>query len=607
MKNHPFKASTLALAMSMALAWSGAAGADTLKKPALDALAQAQPAPTDFASFLKQAAAAQPAIAQAVQRHAAGQALAGEDLDHIARLLGLYTRLTQEQAVLASIERMVALPTVRDPKVPPHESPAILAFGELVQQMARDFGLQYRNVDNRIFEVTLPANAVNAGTDEFGILTHADVVPAVAAEWVLDGKQINPFEVTFVPGNSGLTLMSHPPVLVPPMPDRIYGRGTIDDKGSIATVLFAMKAVKDSGLPLSRGIRLMIETTEETGGDAMKYYQGKTTLPAYSIVLDSKYPAVVAEKGSGALKAVFDDVKIDPARPAITAMAGAASANAIAQTATATITASDEAAIAAIAARLQAAKGDFTTSYAGQGGPFTIDIQRSGTAATVKVTGTSAHGSRPEEGVNPVPRLTLFLQQVLMPTDGVALVQPNAYSNALRYINGAFGLDYFGKQLGVAYADDFMGPLTLSPNLIKAADGKLEVTTNVRMPRGKTPEQLRTEVEQRITRWSAAAKVPLTLQYTQGNWMARDPKGAWLSTLLNIFGDTTGLDAKPVPTAGSTTAKLMPNAINFGPAMPGKKYTAHNALEYKELPDLRADMQMFTEMLVRIGNLKQMQ
>ena len=77
--------------------------------------------------------------------------------------------------------------------------------------------------------------------------------------------------------------------------------------------------------------------------------------------------------------------------------------------------------------------------------------------------------------------------------------------------------------------------------------------------------------------------------------------------MLNIFGDTTGLDARPVPTAGSTTAKLMPNAINFGPAMPGKKYTAHNALEYQELPDLRTDMQMFTEMLVRIGNLQQMQ
>ena len=62
-----------------------------------------------------------------------------------------------------------------------------------------------------------------------------------------------------------------------------------------------------------------------------------------------------------------------------------------------------------------------------------------------------------------------------------------------------------------------------------------------------------------------------------------------------------------MPTAGSRTAKLMPNAINFGPAMPGEKYTAHNAREFKEVVDLDADLQMFTEMLVRIGNLKTMQ
>ena len=90
--------------------------------------------------------------------------------------------------------------------------------------------------------------------------------------------------------------------------------------------------------------------------------------------------------------------------------------------------------------------------------------------------------------------------------------------------------------------------------------------------------------------------------------MARDPKGAWLATLLNTFGDTTttGLPAQPVPTAGSTTAKLMPNAINFGPAMPGKS-TRPITPRFKEVADLDADMQMFTEMLVRIGNLQQMQ
>ena len=125
---------------------------------------------------------------------------------------------------------MVALPTVRDEKIPPHENPAILAFGTLVEAMAKDFGLQYRNVDNRIFEVTLPGT----GAEEFGILTHADVVPVIADEWVLDdGTRLDPFKVTRVG-------------------DHLYGRGTIDDKGSIAAALYAMKAVKESGVPLER-------------------------------------------------------------------------------------------------------------------------------------------------------------------------------------------------------------------------------------------------------------------------------------------------------------------------------------------------------------------
>ncbi|WP_312450547.1 dipeptidase [Comamonas sp.] len=572
-----------AIALGIALAAAGAQ-AQLLQKPALDAIAtEAVKTPATFAQFLQNAAKQDTRLAPAVQRYTQGEQLQGDDLANVARLLGLYTRLTQEHQVLSSITQMVALPTVRDPKVPPHESPAIIDFGRMVEKMAQDFGLQYRNVDNRIFEVTLPGK----GTEEFGILTHADVVPVVPAEWVVDGQQLDPFKVTRVG-------------------DKLYGRGTIDDKGSIATVLYAMKAVKQSQLPLQRSIRLMIETTEETGGDAMKYYRDKTKLPDYNIVLDSKYPAVVAEKGTGSIKASFADVKTDPQQPAITAMAGAASANAIAQTATATIEAGNAAALAAVAQKLQAAKDGFVASNQ-QFGKFSVDLVSSANKIDIKVTGSSAHGSRPEEGVNPVPRLALLLQSALMPAQGQPLVQQNQYSEAVRYINGVFGMDYFGKGLNVAYADDFMGPLTISPNLIKPGNGQLEVTANARMPRGKSPEQLKAEVEKGIANWSAATQVPVKIDYTQGNWMARDPKGAWLSTLLNIFGDTTGLDAKPVPTAGSTTAKLMPNAINFGPAMPGKKYTAHNALEYKEVPDLQADMQMFTEMLVRIGNLQQMQ
>ena len=571
----------LAVAGALSLVSQGAA-ADTLKKPALDRLAAMpalQKAP-DFRRFLSQAAGsrgASPSLKKAAAAYAAKWPLTGDDQVNVSRMLGLYNRLHHHDAVIASIGEMVAIPTVRAANVPPHESPAIIEIGRKIETMAREFGLQYRNVDNRIFEVKLPGT----GNEEFGILTHADVVPATADEWVLDdGTKLDPFKVTRVG-------------------DYLYGRGTIDDKGSIAAVMYAMKAVRESGLPLARTIRLMVETTEETGGDAMKYYREKTTLPAYNIVLDSKYPAVVAEKGSGALKVSFSGAAADPAVTAITAMTGAPSANAIPQTATARLQGGD---LDAAASKLQAAKAAFVQKYEGQGGTFAIDIARGADSVDLKVTGVSAHGSRPEEGVNPVPRLALFLQET-----GVPLAD-NGHARAAKYIAEVYGTDYFGNSLGVAYKDEFMGPLTLSPTLIRAgADGKVDVTVNVRMPRGSTPDDLKKAITAKIDAWAAGSQTQADVQYDQGNWMARDPSGAWLSTLLNIFGDTTGLEAKPVSTAGSTTAKLMPNAINFGPAMPGKKYTAHNAKEFKEVADLDADMQMFTEMLVRIGNLPKMQ
>lgn len=218
-----------ALSLGLALALGSPAHADTIRKPQLDQLAaawQAGKAPADFEAFLVQAAKSQPTLQGSVDAYRGSKAsLAGDDLVNVARLLGLYNRLKNQQAVIESIGTMVAIPTVRNVQVPPHESAPIIEFGQLVEKMSRDFGLAYRNVDNRIFEVSLKGR----GSEEFGILTHADVVPAVLSEWVLDdGTRLDPFRMTRVG-------------------DFLYGRGTIDDKGSIAAVLYAMKRRTRSG------------------------------------------------------------------------------------------------------------------------------------------------------------------------------------------------------------------------------------------------------------------------------------------------------------------------------------------------------------------------
>ena len=513
-----------------------------------------------------------PVAWRSISAYRQGAALAGDDLTNIGRLLGLYNRLRNEFVVIATLGEMVALPTVRDDKIPPDKSPAIIAFGQLAGSLAERFGLQYRNVDNHIFEVTLPGE----GKEEFGILTHCDVVPAVADEWVLEnGDRLDPFKMTKVGGY-------------------LYGRGTIDDKGSIAAVLYAMKAVKESGVKLATDNS---PDDRNLGGDDRRRHG---ILPSHDDAAGLQYrtgqqvsgrrgrkgrrrPARAVSQPAGACSAT-----------AVIALSGAASASTIPETATATLKGGN---LDSAARKLDAARAAFIRKYEGQGGKFSIEVKKIADAVQVKVTGVSAHGSRPEEGVNSLPRLTLFLRE-----SGVKLADNHVLA-AVDYVNDIYGSDYLGGRLGVGYRDEFMGPLTMSPTFTQEKDGRLEVAVNVRMPRGNTPDALRASVTEKINRWAVKRHQAVTIEFKQDNWMVQDPGGAWVETLLNIFGDTTGLPAQPVSTAGSTTAKLMPNAINFGPAMPGKKYTAHNAREYKETADLAADLQMFTEMLVRIGNL----
>ena len=70
------------------------------------------------------------------------------------------------------------------------------------------------------------------GEETLGILTHVDVVPTGdMAEWHTD-----PYGGEIING-------------------RIYGRGTQDDKGMLIASLYAMRAVRDLGLPLHKKVQ----------------------------------------------------------------------------------------------------------------------------------------------------------------------------------------------------------------------------------------------------------------------------------------------------------------------------------------------------------------
>ena len=89
--------------------------------------------------------------------------------------------------------------------------------------------------------------------------------------------------------------------------------------------------------------------------------------------------------------------------------------------------------------------------------------------------------------------------------------------------------------------------------------------------------------------------------------MYRNPKGPWIKTLLDIFSGVTGIKAKPRSSNGYTSARQLPNGVQFGPGMPSEKGTAHRANEYKRMTNFLRDTQIITEMLLRLGTLERME
>jgi len=493
------------------------------------------------------------------------------------RLLGLYTRLHYREELLTKLSSLVAIPTFKKESRDQYKNPGIKRFGEEIKKIAEDYGLQYKNIDNRVFEVTLRGSS-SSKKDVLGVYTHGDVVPADAKKWILpDGTKLNPFEAKIIDG-------------------KIYGRGTEDDKCSIVAALIAMKSIRESGLPLKRSIRLIIETTEETGGEGFKYYKDQYPIPPYNIVLDSGYPIIVAEKGFGSIYLKFKTISIPGPhnRAEIIQITGGTAINQIPKSSKIKLRAPK-----AFRPKLEA----LATKYIkDKGGDFKIEFSNKKKYLIITVTGVSAHSASPASGVNPVSRAFEYIH---FATHEMGFHE-NHYTKAARTVAELFGTDYHGKKFGIDYKDEFMGPLTVSITYLKQKKGVLRLGINMRAPKGKEARALKKEVEVKLAAYKKKSNMQFEFKVSQGQYMFRSPKGNWISTLLDIYSSVTGNEAKPRSSSGSTTAKLLPNGVNFGPSMPGEKYMGHNANEFKRIKNFMLDTQMFTEAFLRLGNLDQM-
>ena len=204
-----------------------------------------------------------------------------------------------------------------------------------------------------------------------------------------------------VPEGTGWT---YPPYAAEIHDGKIYARGAIDDKGPMVAAMYALKAVKESGVSLKRRVRLLFGLNEETGCECMKHYVEKgEELPAFGFTPDGDFPIIHGEKG---ICTVLYHHELRPGSHAITRLYGGMALNAVP---------------AEAAAELNWPESERAKVLLRQAEGITVSETENGLRVTAK--GRSAHGSKPELGVNAIVKLAAFLETLPLEAESLALVR----------------------------------------------------------------------------------------------------------------------------------------------------------------------------------------
>lgn len=383
------------------------------------------------------------------------------------------------------------------------------------------------------------------GEEMVAVLCHLDVVPEG------DGWTVPPYEGRVTDG-------------------KIYGRGSMDDKGPALCALYALKAVRDAGLPLKRRVRLIFGLNEETGSADMKYYISHGgEVPVMGITPDGEYPVINGEKGL--VTQFFAKELRQSGDIRLTELSGGSAHNIV-----------PDRAVAGLACPRELAE-----KIAGHRvGKVTCTLTADG--IRVEAEGVGAHGGTPSEGENAIGRLMLFLSA--LPLEGDLREVVDLLADRL-------GMEYDGTSLGIAMSDDLSGPLTMNMGVVRLEGDELTVKLNYRYPVTRHFEECGPQVK---AAFEGAGFRETYLMHKQALYM---PAGSPLvSKLMKVYAEYTGdMETAPKCIGGGTYAKMIPNTLAFGPIFPGDEVREHKPDEYMELSRLMDNTKMLASAIYELA------
>lgn len=420
-----------------------------------------------------------------------------------------------------------------------------MPFGEGVDQSLRKFleiaeqlGLKTKYVDGYAGHVE-----IGEGNEMLGILCHLDVVPE-GSNW------------------------TYPPYGAEIHDNKMYGRGTIDDKGPAVASLYALKAVQASDINLNKKVRLILGTDEESGWEGLDYYFKKEPKPDMAFSPDAQYPVIHAEKGI----LIFDlnyeldiDVEEDYSRSnfkyEVLSLKGGNAPNMVPDTCEVVVKTDFE----------QALEQKFKNFL--EKTDYEFDLEKINSKRYKIISrGVSAHGSRPEKGENAIARMMAFLAEL----DKVSI------GEFIDFFNNKIGMDYYGQRIGCQLTDKVSGKLIFNVGQIKLEDNLVKTTVNIRYPVTKSKDEVLEGIKNSLSDYDAYIEMK---NHQKPLYVPKDEP--LVKELMKVYKEITGdTESEPIAIGGGTYARAVPKAVAFGALFPGEEELAHQKDEFIGLEEL---------------------
>ena len=435
----------------------------------------------------------------------------------------------------------------------------VYPFGQGIQKafeatldIGRRLGFQIKNVDNYGGHIDFPGT----GDKIMAILGHIDVVPAGK------GWKYDPYGGEIADG-------------------KIYGRGTSDDKGPVISCLYAMKALKDAGYKPSATIRVILGLDEESEWTGMDYYFSKERRPDFGFTPDADFPLINREKGILVFELAKKFGKAKSEGLDLRSVKGGNAPNSVADSCRAVLSSKDSGRYEQVKEKL--------AEYRDETG-YKISCRGLGKSLEITTSGISAHGAKPEAGLNAISIMMDFLGRLNFASDD--------QNDFINFYNQDIGFDLNGRKLGVDFEDEQSGRLIFNVGITEINTEAGKFTINIRYPVTYEDNQIYEPMEPVLTKYDIGlvklnSKAPLYI----------DENDPLITTLLEIYKKHTGDEgAEPLVTGGGTYARATGGIVAYGALFPGDEDVMHQKDEYIEIEKLELMTKIYAEAIYKLSS-----